>query len=79
MCRCESIDLLRGARSPGAVSARPPAPPAVRLKFAGANARLLRGPGSGAGYAVFPGDLVLVDPADVQGLVAGENFSPIAD
>jgi hypothetical protein len=50
----------------------------VRLRFAGSTARLVRGAASGVGYAVFPGDLVFVDPADVHVLVAAEEFARVA-
>jgi hypothetical protein len=77
MCRCESIDLVRRSGQLAAM-ASPPAPALVRLRFAGSTARLVRGSASGVGYAVFPGDLVFVDPADVHRLVAAEDFARVA-
>ena len=77
MCGCRqsgagglSRDARAGADAPGAT-----APPTVALEYRGVRALLIRGPGTGAGYACHPGETIRVHPRDAAHFIASGAFA----
>ncbi len=86
MCGCRS-EIRSGRTSVGLpvrapiVPATPPAPTLdrVMLTYLGHAPRLVLGPATGSGYAVFPQESIPAHPADAGALIAGGSFQRVDD
>jgi hypothetical protein len=72
MCSCTSE--LRSIATVRATNHTPAPAPTVRVTYVGRTPRLVRGPGTGAGYAAYPDETLSAHPRDVAGLVSSGWF-----